>query len=287
MSRRGDVTRIVEEWLDDGPTRMPDRVLDAVMAEIPLTGQRRSLRSAWRRTAARPLLAVAASAVATVLTIAALSVVGAPHPTSEPAAPSPTTSLPPDSGLSPAPAWIGTDALRPDVTYYFQLPVRVSFRAPTGWMYVDTSKEQSVIANVTLTASVNWTRVSNVYADPCHWLSSALDPPVGPTVDDLVAALERLRNVQVSAPAQTTIGGLPATTLTLVPTVSAASCDQGQILYWSLARGNEFDLTGSVTAAIVEVHGVRLVVLTWTSSPSPDARTTADLASILDSIAFP
>ena len=46
-------------------------------------------------------------------------------------------------------------------------------------------------------------------------------------------------------------------------------------------------LAGAVTASILEVHGTRLVVFTWTSSPTPDASTAIDLASIVSSVAFP
>ena len=37
-----DTTRIVRSWLDDGATRLPDRVLDAVLDQVPATPQRRA-----------------------------------------------------------------------------------------------------------------------------------------------------------------------------------------------------------------------------------------------------
>ena len=35
-----DATRIVRSWLDEGVTQLPDRVLDAVLDEVPATPQR-------------------------------------------------------------------------------------------------------------------------------------------------------------------------------------------------------------------------------------------------------
>jgi hypothetical protein len=48
MSTDRDTTRVVRSWLDEGVTRLPDRVLDAVLDQIPTTPQRRHWWSAWR-----------------------------------------------------------------------------------------------------------------------------------------------------------------------------------------------------------------------------------------------
>ena len=42
MSADRDTTRIVRSWLEDGVTRLPDHVLDAVLDELPSTPQRRA-----------------------------------------------------------------------------------------------------------------------------------------------------------------------------------------------------------------------------------------------------
>jgi hypothetical protein len=41
MSTDRDVTSIVRSWLDEGVTALPDRVLDAVLDQVPATPQRR------------------------------------------------------------------------------------------------------------------------------------------------------------------------------------------------------------------------------------------------------
>ena len=42
MSTDRDVTRIVRSWLEEGATALPDRVLDAVLDQLPATPQRRA-----------------------------------------------------------------------------------------------------------------------------------------------------------------------------------------------------------------------------------------------------
>ena len=58
MTAELDTTRVVRAWLEEGVTHLPDRVLDAVLADVPTTPQRRhagpveavsSRRSTWIR----------------------------------------------------------------------------------------------------------------------------------------------------------------------------------------------------------------------------------------------
>ena len=46
MSAERDETRIVRSWLEEGVTVLPDRVLDAVLDQVPATPQRRA--GGWR-----------------------------------------------------------------------------------------------------------------------------------------------------------------------------------------------------------------------------------------------
>ena len=47
--------------------------------------------------------------------------------------------------------------------------------------------------------------ISNIYADGCHWV--LVDPPVGPTVDDLVAAWADVPELAATAAVDVTIDG--------------------------------------------------------------------------------
>ena len=60
-----DTARIVRSWLDEGVTQLPDRVLDAVLDQLPATHQR---RVTWWPTGWPP---TTKSVIATALAVAA------------------------------------------------------------------------------------------------------------------------------------------------------------------------------------------------------------------------
>lgn len=97
MSTDRETTRLVRSWLEEGATRLPDRVLDAVLDQVSTTPQRRSGWSAWRsyrmNTYAKLAAAAAAALVVAVVGYRLLpgnGGIGGSNPTT---APSPTASL--------------------------------------------------------------------------------------------------------------------------------------------------------------------------------------------------
>jgi hypothetical protein len=68
MKSERDATRIVRSWLEAGSTGIPDRVLDAVLSELPSTPQRRSRWSPWRSQTMNAFIKI--GAVAAVLLLA-------------------------------------------------------------------------------------------------------------------------------------------------------------------------------------------------------------------------
>ena len=100
MKSERDATRIVQSWLEVGSTGIPDRVLDAVIAELPSRPQRRSRWSPWRTSTMKFLVPIAA----TVAAIAVVAVVlGGRFLSNEPTVGGPTDSPTP----SPTPAFVG------------------------------------------------------------------------------------------------------------------------------------------------------------------------------------
>jgi hypothetical protein len=69
MSTDRDTTRIVRSWLEEGVTALPDRVLDAVLDQVPATPQR---RPSWptRRFPPMNRIFLTAGAAAAVLVVA-------------------------------------------------------------------------------------------------------------------------------------------------------------------------------------------------------------------------
>jgi hypothetical protein len=95
--------RAARSWIEEGPTRAPDRPVEAALSLIQTTNQERDLRIPWRlptmnlfaRLAAVAAVVVLATGVA-VLTLRPGGNVGAPVPS-----PSPNASLSPSPTLSP------------------------------------------------------------------------------------------------------------------------------------------------------------------------------------------
>jgi hypothetical protein len=67
VSTERDVTRIVRSWLDEGVTQLPDRVLDAVLDQLPATPQRRADWLARRFPRMNTFVRIAAAAAAVIL----------------------------------------------------------------------------------------------------------------------------------------------------------------------------------------------------------------------------
>lgn len=67
MSTDRETTRVVRSWLEEGVTRLPDRVLDAVLDRVPTTPQRRSGWSAWRSYRMHTYAKLAAAAAAAIV----------------------------------------------------------------------------------------------------------------------------------------------------------------------------------------------------------------------------
>jgi hypothetical protein len=102
MNSERDTTRIVRSWLEAGSNGIPDRVLDAVLAELPSTPQRRSRWSPWRSQTMNAFIKIGAVAAVVLLAVVVGSRflpgganVGGPAATSSPA---PSATLSPFGG---------------------------------------------------------------------------------------------------------------------------------------------------------------------------------------------
>lgn len=107
MSSDPETTRMLRSWLDEGVTRLPDRVLDAVLDQVPATPQHRATWWPVRRTPimnkiATIGLAAAAVFVAVVVGVQLLGTSGTgvvPEPTATPEA----SSADPTAEATPSP----------------------------------------------------------------------------------------------------------------------------------------------------------------------------------------
>jgi hypothetical protein len=214
MSTDRDTTRVVRSWLEVGATALPDRVLDAVLDQLPTTPQRRSWGAARRfldmNTSIK--LAIAAAAIVVVafagytLLPSGNGLNGGPGPSSSPS-PSPTPSPILNfagSSYAPRTTYAIEDAFAvalPRMT--FTMPATGWYAPLEAWRIGKNVPGGSDIFDLYVTPLI----VGNIYTGGCHWRGTELDPPVGPTVDDLATALSALDGA--SAPTIVTVGGHP------------------------------------------------------------------------------
>jgi hypothetical protein len=210
MSSDRDVTRIV---------------LDQVLDQLPTTPQRRAWWPA-RRLIEMNNVARLAIAAAAVVVIAFLGIrflvpgsnsVGGPGATPTPTAvatPTPTPAATPT--LSPGaavPLPSGGGAVLPgrylidvpDSPVSLELTVADAGWSANGWYLGGGS------------TSISFWTVANVYANACVD-SSSPEPPIGPTVDDLVAALDAQVGTDMQSFFNPDVGGYPATRVIMLPT---------------------------------------------------------------------
>ena len=135
------------------------------------------------------------------------------------------------------------------------------------------------------------TTVTNVVSNGCldH---DPLEPPVGPTVDDLASALSELAPFEVTAPpTDVTLFGYPGKHLELaVPVGGFADCLDGALHSWiSPLNGGAFsgyDGPGQTEEFwILDVEGTRLVLVKL-DSPDTPAQDVAERDAMFDSISI-
>jgi hypothetical protein len=129
------------------------------------------------------------------------------------------------------------------------------------------------------------TEFDRVYSDPCRWKTSIIDPPVGPTVDDLANALAAQALRGDAIPADVTVDGYDGKYLEMrVPTdIDFADCDDGFFYSWG---GRFHQGPGQIDGVyILDVDGQRQVLIAH-HMPGASAADLAEQQAIVESIDF-
>lgn len=255
MTRHDDLIRLLEGYLEEyeDSTPLPESVRDAVRAQIPSTMQ----RPAWwpeRRFPSMSNYVRIGLAAAVVAVAAALGYnyliapnVGGPGIDEQTRTPEPTQTpipLPVQGELAP-----GTYAID-DV-----LTSRILLTVPDGW-------QKNVIPAAVWTpdsnAHLGFATVENVVVDPCAAVPVFRDPAVGPTVDDLVTALESLPGLEVSLSTDVTVAGYAGKRLEL--TAPDATC--GDATLWRIQPlDDNGPLEVHAVVWVLDVDGERLAII--------------------------
>jgi hypothetical protein len=208
--------------------------------------------------------------------------------------PSPSPTPAPIDMLSLPASWpldAGTTYLM-DWSRTFDLPPIVFTVPADGWIQYGSRSVSKGDRNPFIGV---WS-VRNLMADPCHAASKGeLDPPLGPTADDLVNGLLEQAAGSASDPTAMTIGGYPATRLELsMPDgVTTAACDGAYFARWY-----ELDIVGNKNVGgamltsgqrdviyVLDVDGRRTLIQT-TYLPGIAEETLAEAEQLVASMHF-
>jgi len=285
MSQRSDIDRALQIWMADGPTVMPDRVVDVIADRISVQPQRRSWRL-LRRLPMNPRLKIGvAIAAVMIVAVAGWNLVARPSgPGGPTATPSPTPSTPDGT---PPPAIPLTEGPLAAGRYWTQpldgiSALTVSFTVPIGWSgFPDWAVLGPEPTDEPRGNGVGFLSASGLFSDPCHWDTKGDgswpqqgDVIVGPTAADLAEALlVPGRSYTATALPDTTVDGYPAkrVDLQLPADVDFKTCDEvssvGDGSYWvwgtshsggsdlfAQGPGNRFHLW------IIDIEGVRMLI---------------------------
>ena len=284
MSTDNDVARALRSWLREARHEDANRVLDAVFDQVPATPQR---RPSWLGRIPVIDRGVIRLGLATALVVLAvflgLNYWSGSH-----------TGAPPEANSSPSAAAtpIGlpfTNSELASGTYVLtQFPVSITFDVPAGWFSCSEGPvEQGVCHRVAEGApgvGVAFVIVDNVVADPCTTSNELVDPPVGPSTEDLVTALANLEGFEVTPAIDISVDGFSGKQLSLTAP-SGAGCE---LRTWATEGRTNSVGPGEVNLLrVFEVDGVRLVI---SGSYFPGAASEAaksDLEQVMASVQFP
>ena len=290
MNHPSDIDRVMQAWMADGPTAIPDRVVDVVAARIGVEHQRRGWPFPWRPPM-NPLFKFGAAAAAVlVVAVVAWNLLpggsgpgGLPSPTPQ-ASPTATPSgSPTATGPLPAVGRLagGRYRLKP-----LDAPSTLSIVAdiPAGWQGSDSFALISPGKESDTGILIGFMETDGLFSDACHWdvdgTKSAMqgDVVVGPTVEDLVAALKANTSYTSSAATPVTVGGFAGQEIELQLPGSdvIAACDRrpGESTGDFFVFPKGFYAQGANSRwhlYVVDVDGTRLITMVSQAEGTPAA----------------
>jgi hypothetical protein len=276
MTRDDAFIGLLEGYLDDyeGTTPLPESVRDAVREQIVTTKQIRPLPGPMRYISMITLPAAARYGAVAALAIGAV-LVGAYvlGPRNDIGG-----TLDPEPTPTPRPFEDASGSLEPGRYVSSIESIEISYSVPAGWNREPAGPELMGPIADEIGGLSFWT-VSDVFADPCRFSEGTLDPPPGPSVDDLADALADQRGVAADPPSDVVVDGFAGKYVEY--TTPATGCDQ--FGPWPTPSGLVLFPGTNARYWIVDVDGTRLVMLAYVwDTATQDGR--AALQEIIDSV---
>ena len=292
----------LSDWLEEGPNELPDETRRAIAVGVRITHQRRrGVFAPWRDTNVNGITRLVVATIAVVVAVAGgLYLFGnrAPGPPGvvggQPSTPTaPANEKAPTARASPRELPIRENVELTAGSYSLAgFPVRISleippFEPPAQWFACSPSVvEQAVCHNSNGTlrstggVAVTFHIVDNVVVDPCSDQETAelREPPVGPSVDDLVTAISSLDGFEATDPVDVTVGGFDGQEFTL--TAPATGCGAT----WATAdRTTGMGASEINLLRVLDIDGTRVLISGAYYPQTPEAEMAA-LEHVMNSV---
>ena len=169
----------------------------------------------------------------------------------------------------------------------FDASYRITMDVPDGYEGLAEGVGVAKLGRIGQMAVSAWV-IGDVYADPCRWSSTLLDPPPVSSVDALVAALARQKGLRVSTPTDITVDGFAGTSMerTVPAGTTLAECDGVQFRPWLDTNGGERYLEPGQHDMlwIIDVDGVPLLIDASLGEAGTSAQDRAEHIQIAESL---
>jgi hypothetical protein len=297
MTDDRSLERAARSFIESGPTRAPDRAVEAALLRIDTTSQVRGLWVPWRFVVMNKSvgIAVGATAILGIALLAAALAIGRPEPSVGNPPSSPASSPTMTATTSPAPSIAALSAgplTAGRYTTQSAFPLRITVTVPDGWQALAASPSTVSIlqsGNGENAAFLGFWIVETAHRDPCD-PGGVADTPVGPTAGDLAAALAGSPGFDATGPTAVSVDGVEGEFVELIG--PHAGCTDPEPALWLTPDGSCRCMNPAVERNrlwILEVDGNRLVIdaLDIPASEGVEETSIADLAElqgIIDSI---
>jgi hypothetical protein len=145
----------------------------------------------------------------------------------------------------------------------FDAKYRITMDVPDGYEGFPDGSGVAKLGRIGQMAVGAWV-IGDVYANPCRWETTLLDPPPASSVDALVAALADQKGLRVSTTTDITVDGFAGTYMerTVDAGTNLADCAGGHFRPWLGTDGGERYLEPGQHDRlwILDVDGVPLVI---------------------------
>ena len=233
MTDDRSLDRAARSWLEEGPTRAPERPVNAALTRIELTQQERDLQVSWRPNVITRARFAIATLVVGVLALGVVLALPGPREPGTSAPPSPSADLsasPPSESDDPQTYAAGTHEAT-------EFAIPFSFTTPVGWAW-NVREASEYIINPDLRSAGSRSRAVYVWLDPIparDVCSREQAPGVGRSPDAIASWLRNHPGLDSSSQTRVRVGGLDGLTIDFRKTATTAGgCTPEQVVVFLL-----------------------------------------------------